>query len=220
MELDELKSAWQRLDRRVEELTALNRQLLTGAATRRARWRLAPVMIGSVLNIIAGLVFAVMCGAFWTAHLDKPGVVIAGLALHVASIGLVVIGAVRLTLALQVDYSQPVLEIQRALAKLQQWETRSFLVAWLGGWLVVCAAFIVAVATLTGIDLWQVAPSYVLLSLVVSLAGGLVPLLLHGWARRRGGRLATWFDAFMLNRNIARASEAVAEIDDFARSAR
>lgn len=42
------------------------------------------------------------------------------------------IGAVRVALILQVDYTQPVLEIQRALAKLQQWETRSFLVAWLG----------------------------------------------------------------------------------------
>jgi hypothetical protein len=217
MELDELKSAWQRLDQRVEEIAALTRRSWTGTVTRRARWRLAPMLLGSVLNIIAGLIFAVMCGAFWSAHLDKPGVVVAGMTLHLASIGLVVIGAVRLALILQVDYTQPVLEIQRSLAKLQQWETRSFLVAWLGSWLVVTAAMMIAVAALTGFDLWQIAPSYVLMALAVSLAGGLAPWLLHRWAQRRGGRLAAWFDAFMLNHNIARASAAIAEIDDFAR---
>ena len=31
MELDELKASWQRLDRRVGELTTLHRQLLAGA---------------------------------------------------------------------------------------------------------------------------------------------------------------------------------------------
>jgi len=218
MELDELKASWQRLDRRVEELTAINRQLLAGAVTRKARWQLAPVLVGSALNIVAGLVFAVMCAGYWGAHLDKPGVVVAGMTLQLASIGLVVIGAVRLALVLRVDYSQPVLEIQRSLAKLQQWEAHSFLAAWLGSWIVVCAAIVVAVAVLADVDVWQIAPSYVLLSLAVSLAGGLLPLLLHRWARRRGGRLAAWFDAFLLNRNIARARAAVAELEDFARS--
>ena len=127
-------------------------------------------------------------------------------------------GAVRLALVLRVDYTQPVLEIQRSLAKLQQWEARSFFAAWLGSWVVVCAAILIAVAVLAGVDLWRIAPAYVILSLAVSLAGGVLPLLLHRWARRRGGRLAAWFDAFLLNRNIARASAAVAELDDFARS--
>lgn len=79
------------------------------------------------------------------------------------------------------------------------------------------AAMMIVVATLTGFDLWQIAPSYVLMALAVSLAGGLAPLLLHHWAQRRGGRLAAWLDAFMLNHKIARASAAIAEIDDFAR---
>jgi hypothetical protein len=218
MELDELKSAWQRLDRRVDALTAINRQLVTATVMRRSRGWLVPVSIGSVLNIVAGLAFAVFCGAYWTAHLDKPGVVVAGVILHAASVGLVVIGAVRIALVMRVDYTQPVLEIQRALARIQQWEARSFFGAWFGSWLVVSAGLIVAVATRTGVDLWQVSPSYVLLSLAVSLAGGLMPLLLHRWARRRGGRLAAWFDSFLLNRSVARASAAVAEIDDFART--
>jgi hypothetical protein len=220
MELHDLKASWHRLDRRLEELTIINRRLLTAAVTQRTRWRLAPVLVGSVLYIMAGLTSAVVSGAFWSQHLDKPGVVVAGMILHVASIGLVVIGAVRLALVLRVDYTQPVLQIQRSLARLQQWEARSFLAAWLGSWIVMSAGVIVVVVVLTGIDLWQVAPSYVLLNFAVCLAGGLLPLVLHRWARRRGGRLAAWFDAFLLNRSIARASESIAEIDDFASSGR
>jgi hypothetical protein len=216
MELDELKASWQRLDRRVEELTALNRRWVTLAVTRKVRWRLAPVLIGSVLNVVAGLAFTVFCGAFWTAHLDKPSVVVAGMILHVAGIGLIVIGAVRAALVLRVDYARPVLEIQRSLANLQRWEAQSFFAAWFGSWIVVSAAIIVAVATLTGVDLWRITPSYVLLSFAVSLAGGLLPLLLHRVARRRGGRLAAWFDSFLLDRNVARARAVLAEIDEFA----
>ena len=54
MELDELKASWQRLDRRVDELTAINHRLLTETISRKARWRLAPVLVGAVLNMIIG----------------------------------------------------------------------------------------------------------------------------------------------------------------------
>ena len=54
MELDELKASWQRLDRRIDELTAINHRLLTETLSRKARWRLAPVLIGAVLNMVIG----------------------------------------------------------------------------------------------------------------------------------------------------------------------
>ena len=60
MELDELKASWQSLDRRVDELTAINRRLLTETISRKARWRLAPVLVGAVLNMIIGAWFALV----------------------------------------------------------------------------------------------------------------------------------------------------------------
>jgi len=217
MELDELKSTWQRLDRRVDELTRMHRSMLTHTLTRKARWRLVPVLIGSVLNIIAGAIFAVACGAFWSAHLDKPAVVVAGITLHLASIGLILIGAVRVALVLRVNYTQPVLEIQKSLAALQAWEARSFHAVWLASWVIIPAALTAAVMGLAGIDLWQVAPAWIVANFAVCLVGGLAPLLLHRWAHRRGGKLAAWFDAFLMNRSVARAREALDELDEFAR---
>ncbi len=217
MELDELKATWQRLDRRVDELTAINHRLLAETISRKARWRLAPLLVGAVLNIIIGGWFALVWGRFWSAHLDMPVVAGAGIALHLASIGLIVIGAVRLVLVLRIDYTQPVLTIQRALANLQEFEARSFHAVWFACWVLLPAAFVTLVMGFAGVNLWKLAPGYLLANFVVCLAGGLAPPLLHMWARRRSGRLAARIDNFLLSHSIARARAAIAEIDEFAR---
>jgi hypothetical protein len=144
-------------------------------------------------------------------------VALGGIALHVASIGLVVIGAVRLSLVLRIDYSQPVLTIQRSLANLQKFEAHSFHAVWLACWVLVPAAMVAIVMGFAGVNLWDRARGYVLANFAVCLAGGLAPPLLHYWARRRSGRLAAWMDTFLLSHSIARAKMAIAEIDEFAR---
>lgn len=215
MDLDELKLSWQKLDRRVDDLTAINRRLLTETISRKARWRLVPVFIGAALNMVIGGFFAVVWGAFWSAHLANPAVAIAGIALHLASIGLIVIGAARLVLVLRIDYTQPVVAIQRALATLQEFEARSFHAVWLACWLLFPAALVAIVMGFAGMDLWERASSFILANFVVCLAGGLAPPLLHYWARRRGGRLAVRIDNFLVSHSIARAKSAIAEIDEF-----
>jgi len=217
MELDELKASWQGLDRRVDELTAINRRLLTETISRKARWRLAPVLIGAVLNMIIGAWFALVWGKFWSAHLATPAVAVAGIALHLASIGLIVIGVVRLVLVLRIDYTRPVLTIQRSLATLQEFEARSFHAVWFACWVLIPAALVAIVMGFAGVDLWERASGYLLANFVVCLAGGLAPPLLHYWARRRRGKLASWMDAFLLSHSIARAKAAISEIDEFSR---
>ena len=217
MELDELKASWQSLDRRIDELTAINRRLLTETISRKARWRLAPVLVGAVLNMIIGAWFALVWGKFWSANLATPAVAVAGIALHLAGIGLIVIGAVRLVLVLRIDYTQPVLTIQRSLSTLQEFEARSFHAVWFACWVLVPAALVAIVMGFAGVDLWERASGFILGNFVVCLAGGLAPALLHYWARRRRGRLATWMDAFLLSHSIARAKAAIAEIDRFER---
>lgn len=218
MELDDLKASWHKLERRVEELTAINRRLMTDTVIRKARWRLAPVVAGAVANIIIGAFFAVVAGSFWSAHLDSPPVLIAGIALHALSILFIVIGIGRLALARQIDFNRPVLEIQRSLASLQKWEAWSFHAAWVGVCLLAMAVMIAfAVATL-GPGFWERAPGYLLANLLVWFAIGLAPPLLHAWSRRHHGRLAARMDAFLTSHSIARARAVIDEIDEFARS--
>jgi hypothetical protein len=218
MELDELKASWQRLDQRVEELTLINRRLVTDTVIRRARWRLAPVIAGAVANILIGAFFAAVSGSFWGAHLDSPPVLIAGIALHALSIVFIVIGVGRLGLARQIDFTRPVLEIQRSLASLQRWEAWSFHAAWVGVCLLAVAVMIAFAVATMGADFWHRAPGYLLANLLVWLAIGLAPLLLYIGSRRRKGRIAARMDAFLTSHSIARAKAMVDEIDDFTRS--
>ena len=218
MELDELKASWQSLDRRVDaahrdQSPAADRDdlaqgaLATGAGTGRR---------GAEHD--HRRVFALVWGKFWSAHLAIPAVAVAGIALHLASIGLIVIGVVRLVLVLRINYTQPVLTIQRSLATLQEFEARSFHAVWFACWVLVPAALVAIVMGFAGVDLWERASGFILANFVVCLAGGLAPPLLHYWARRHPGRLAAWMDAFLLSHSIARAKAAIAEIDEFARS--
>ncbi len=222
MELDELKASWQRLDQRVQELTLINRRLVTDTVIRKARWRLAPVVAGAVANIIIGAFFAAVSGSFWGAHLDSSPVLIAGIALHALSIVFIVIGVGRLALARQIDFTRPVLEIQRSLASLQRWEAWSFHAAWVGVCLLAMAVMIaiamktMAIATM-GPGFWQRAPGYLLANLLVWLAIGLAPALLYIGSRRRQGRIAARMDAFLTSHSIARARAMVDEIDEFTR---
>jgi hypothetical protein len=217
MELDELKAAWQQLDRRIGVLTAINGKLLTETMVRKARWRLVPVLIGAVLNVLFGACFAVAWGRFWVANLATPVIAAAGISLHAVSIALIIIGMVRLVLALRIDYTKPVLAIQRSLAALQAFEVHSFHVMWFA-----CCMIPVALAAMVmgfaGMDLRESASAYIVANVIVCFVIGLAPWLLHRWARRRGGRLAAWMDDFLLNRSIARAREAISEIDEFVRN--
>lgn len=216
MELDDLKPSWQRVDPRADE--RILRRLLTETLARKARWRLAPVVIGAALNILVGAWFAVTWSGVWSTHLAQPAVAVAGVALHLAGIGLIVIGAVRLALVTRIDFTQPVLEIQRSLARLQRFEAGSFHGVWFGCWMLLPAAVVVLVMRFADVDLWERAPGYLLANLAVCLAGGLAPALMHRWARRRHGRMAAWLDDFLTSRSIARARATLAEIEEFARA--
>jgi hypothetical protein len=215
MELDDLKASWQKLERRVEELTAINRRLVTDTVIRKARWRLAPVVAGAVANVIIGAFFAMVSGSFWGAHLDSPPVLIAGIAMHALSILFIVIGVGRLVLVRQIDFTRPVLEIQRSLASLQKWEAWSFHAVWVG-----CSLLMLAIMAAIAIaaNFWERAPVYLLANMLVWLALGLAPPLLHAWSRRHHGRLAARMDAFLTSHSIARARAVIDEIDDFAKT--
>jgi hypothetical protein len=218
MELDDLKASWQKLERRVEELTAINRRLMTDTIIRKARWKLAPVIAGAVANIVLGAFFAVVSASIWSSHLDAPPALFGGLALHAMSILFIVIGVGRLALARRIEFTRPVLEIQRSLASLQKWEAWSFHAAWVGCCLLFLAVVVAIAMSTMGMRFWERAPGYLLANMLVWLAIGLAPPLLHAWSRRHHGRLAARMDAFLTSHSIARARALIDEIDEFAKT--
>lgn len=217
MELDELKTAWQRLDRRVQELTAINRQLRFDAAIRKARWRLAPLLAGAVGNVFLGAFFAVASASFIVTHLDNLVGVIPAAVLLAMSLAYLVTGAGRLVLASRIELTRPVLEIQRGLATMQKWEAWSFLAMWVGSSLLPLAFLVAIVVRTYGITSWEIIPRLVLANTIIWIAAGLGPLVAYLVSRRRRGKFAARVEKFLTSHSIAQARATIAEIEEFAR---
>ena len=216
MELDELKDSWHALDRRLDRLTAINLALVTDVQTRKARWRLVPVLVGALLNIGVGAWLTNVFARFWIAHHDTPSALLSGLFLHLGSFAIVIAGVGQLLILTRINFAKPVLEIQRNLALLHAWEARTFYALWLGAWLAWPAVLVVGAMSLAGVDLWALAPGVVLMNVAVAIGAVLLFLALHRRARRGNARLSRWLQRLVANHSIERARAALAEIDHFA----
>ena len=113
MELDDMKAAWQTLDRRLDGQAALNLHLFKQGKLDRLRRGLRPLVWGQAVQIVVGTLIAIWAGSFWVDHHDVPHLLIAGLIVHAAGISMIALGALVLALIACIDYSTPVLTIQR-----------------------------------------------------------------------------------------------------------
>jgi hypothetical protein len=217
MELDELKASWQRLDQRVQELTLINRGLMIETAARKARWRLAPLILGAAVGALVGAVFAVVSAVYMIDHRESTAELMTGGFVCTMSLAFFAVHFGRLHLARQIDFTRPVLEIQRSLASLQRWEGWAFHAVW-----VVCCVLPLgilngAAIAMKGAALWERAPGWLIGNILVWLVFGFGPLLVYIGSRRRRGTLAARMDEFLSSRSIARARAEIEEIDEFAR---
>jgi hypothetical protein len=217
MELDDLKQAWQALDRRLERQDALQLHLLRTTHLGRAYARLRPLALAAHLQIIAGAALTVLFLNLALTRPDSPAALVCSLLLALYAIVLLLSGVRERVLIAGIEYDAPVVEIQRRLAALRAWRIRSTL--WLGlpWWLLWIAAQILAFS-LVGLDLVAHAPLAVVAEVAVCLAGFALSLWLYRWAHRSGRtRLAHALERGLAGRSVERAASELAEILRFAR---
>ncbi len=216
-ELDDLKSAWQTLSRNLERQHALT--LHQFRETKRTRFRsgFRWLVIGQILQIICGGLLAIFAARFWFSHLGVVHAMIYGISLHAYGVMLIIFAGRDLELIRRLDYSAPVVELQKQIAELRQWHVRSALWFGITGCLI-WIPFILALAYSAGADIWTHNPR-VVGWLVVS---GLLPAaLLLGvvlWSRRPGkAKLARILEENSVGRSVKRAQALVDEIAEFER---
>lgn len=189
MELDELKQAWQTLDRRLQQQNAMQFQLLREKRIDRMKSSLRPLLWGQIIQILFGVWMILIGVDVWTAHRDVPHLFIAGIIVHVYGVATIIAGGIVCGGIAGIDHAAPVLELQRRLARLR----KRYLI---GGmcvglpWWVIWVPFIMTLAmSATGIDIYAVAnaPSPLTNWLNISLAVGVLGLLgtwvFHRWSR-------------------------------------
>lgn len=134
-DLDDLKQTWQQLDRRLARQEAL---LLDGLRQRRLdtlRGTLAPLRWGQRLQIPIGILVVVWAVWTWRTCWDLVNVRVAAMVMQAYGAALILAGAQTLTLLARLDYTAPVVEIQRRLAEVQRWYSLTGLALGMAWWL-------------------------------------------------------------------------------------
>lgn len=144
MELDDLKSAWQSLDRRLQLDNALRLEDLRERRLDRARGNLRPLLLGMVLQALLGIGLIVLGVACWHRNLDVPGLLLTGIVLHAFGVLNVAFAGIVTGLAASTDYAAPVLAIQkrlRLLLRLQVLNSNACGAPWWIAWVLVVVGF-------------------------------------------------------------------------------
>ncbi|HEY0232035.1 MAG TPA: serine/threonine protein kinase [Dokdonella sp.] len=218
MELDELKTAWRTLDRRLEQHNALSLQLLVDSRLNALRTRLRPLYRGQALQILFGVLLVVAAAIFWTRHRDAMHLLLAGVCLHLYGVLTIVFAAVTLALMERIDYAAPVLTIQKQLAALRRFYIRNALVAGLSWWLLWVPLLMMFLMGVYGVDVYAHAPSVIYSGLAVGVAGLLASYGLHRWSRDgRRPLLAKFLNDSMTGSSLRKAQALLDEIARFER---
>jgi len=218
MELDDLKSAWQTLDRRLEQQNALQLHTLRGGKIDQLRGSLRPLVWGQLAQILFGALMLVLGVACWTRNSDVPALFGAGLSLHVYGVAAIIFAGVTLGRISRIDYAAPVLAIQKQLVQLRRTYILNGLCAGLPWWLLWIIAPM-ALLGLAGVDITSHAPEFVWISLAVGAAGLLATLWSLRWAQDpRRPRLAGLVDASMTGASLRKARCFLDEIAQFERT--
>jgi hypothetical protein len=222
MELDEMKTLWRELDRRMDRAIELDRRILAELSLGKARAALRRTTAPPVLELGIDILAVLLFGAFLAAHVHVVRYALPALVLHVAALLGLASTVYQLVLLGRIDYAAPVVEIQRQLAALRAFRVRSTTWTLLLAPLLWTPLVIVAAKGLLGLDLYA---AFGPLWIALNLAFGVAVLALALWiARRHAGALRRSRFLQRLSDDIAGRSLAAAmghldEITRFAREA-
>lgn len=216
MELDDLKSAWQSLNGRMDQQAALNLQTLKEARLDKTRRGLRPLAWGQGFGMAVGAVLALASATFWVDHRQVPHLLIPGIVMHAYGLAMILCGARMQLLIARIDYGAPVVEIQRRLAELRRFYVRSG--KWIGlPWFVLWVPFMqITFMGLFGADLYQNTKAgwFFNINLAAGAALWLLMLALDTWAHGRPG-LAGKVDRALAGRSLNRAQQELEALAKF-----
>lgn len=211
-DLDELKQVWQSLDRRLARQEAL---MLDGVRRHRLdglRAALRPLRWGQRLQIPFGVLVVVWAVWTWRTRWDLVNVRVAAMIMHAYGVALIVAGAQTLTLLGRIDYTAPVVEIQRRIAGVQRWYSLTGLVLGMAWWLL-WIPLVMMVAGAAGRDVLARGP-WAIGGYAAVCVVGLALSLWAVWRAERSNRPAirAWAQLTASGRSLARAERILGEL--------
>src|SRR3546814_7281905 len=120
MELDDLKNAWQSLDPRLDQQHTLQLHIFRERKLDALRRHLRPLVWGHALQMVFGVSLVLLAASVWNENLHQTHLLVAGLVMHVYGIAVIIFGGVMLGRISRIDFSTPVLNLQKQLASVRR----------------------------------------------------------------------------------------------------
>jgi hypothetical protein len=220
MELDDLQRRWLEQDAKFDLVLKLTRRLLQQPVLDRAAARTRRLGIGLWFELVMNLAALVLLGGIQAAPLPHPGPFIARSVLQLAAIALVVVSIRQLVALSKLDYSAPIVTIQRRMEALRRERLRATQWTLVAAPLLWTPLFIVAMKALLNVDaVSALGVPYV----AANLAVGAVVIVAAIWLSRRHAErmsrapLVQRLMRHLAGSNLAAASGYLESIDEFGR---
>lgn len=214
MELEDFKQTWQGIDRRLDQQYTLSVQLFRNGRLDKMHRGLRPLVWGQAFQILCGVLGLLVLAPVWVNHWRDGAVLVSGLVVHAYCIGLIVLGAMVETEIARLDYSAPVVAIQRQLTHLRRtYAVRGALFLGLPWWFLTAPLLVV----ITRGEVMRNAPSAIWIQLAIGASGLLATVWFYRWSQQpqRAG-LARRIDDSTTGGSLRRAQAALDEIARFA----
>lgn len=184
MDLDDLKAEWAKRDQVLQQTLKLQTTIVRDMVAEKQLEKLRRHRVVGVIEFVFYLAFAIGFGAFLANNWGRWEFFIPALFLDIWTIALGAITLAERARLLDVDFSAPVLEIQKRLAALQAERANAFQWAFLTGQVLWWIPFVIVLFWgLFRVDLYRVSdfmPVFITSNIAVGLA--LIPVL--WWASR------------------------------------
>jgi hypothetical protein len=219
MELDDLKRLWEEQDRKLDASLRLNARAVEDSVRGRARAAARLTSLGVILELVLAFVPVLWLGSFIADHVAAPRFWIPAALLDVFAIATFG-GLVRRQVILgSIEWSAPVLEIQKRLATVRVGTVRATKWTFFLAPLLWPPLFIVAFEGFLGVDAYE---AFGGMYIAGNVLFGLACLALAVWISRRYANrmqrssVVRGLMRSLAGRNLAAAEAALGSLDRFA----
>jgi hypothetical protein len=215
MELDELKSTWQRLEKALERGNQLSVAMLRQQKLEATRRSLRPLKLNQGFQIVVGVLFILLAGLLWSTKPTAISIILGGVAVQAYGIGCVVTAGIVFSSLSRIDYAAPVVEVQAGLALVRRAYGICVVIAGLSWWLL-WIPILMVLAGLVRVDLYAHAPSIVWIGMATGVAGLLGMYWLYLYSSKSPNlRLRQFAEHATFGRSLQNAVQQLSEVRRF-----
>jgi hypothetical protein len=215
MELNELKSTWQILEKALERGNRLTLAMLRQQKLDAVNKTLRPLKLNQAFQICMGLFFIVLAGVLWSTKPTAISVILSGVFVQAYGIGCVLTAGIVFSSLNRIDYSAPVVEMQGALARVRRAYGICVLVAGLSWWFL-WILLLMLLAGLAHVNLYAHAPSFIWIDMAIGIAGLLCMYGLYAYSQKSSNvRFRQFIERATFGRSLQNALQQLHEIRKF-----